>query len=90
MDDLKERCEEAIRQEILKDFKGKIVSQSGYDNCILNEKTGRYRVTDASVNIYEDIFSDEGGGFYYTNISIWIEAETLKGKKKRYFKYELM
>lgn len=90
MKKLIKRCEEAIRQEVLTDLKGKLVSQCNR-YCHLNEESGKYRVVDVTVDIYDETFYDDyGGGFDYTKINITVEAETLKAKKTRYFKYDLI
>lgn len=90
MNTLLDRCAEAIRQEVLKDLKGKLVSQSGNRNCILNEQSGRYRVVDVEVGIWEETYYGDHIGFDYTKIDITVETETLKAKKTRYFKYDLI
>ena len=92
MTTLKERCEEAIRSEILKELKGKLVSGRLCGFCALNEQTGKYRVTDVEVSINDESYYDCAGydGFDYTEIRISVITETLKAKKKRVFEYELM
>lgn len=90
MKTLLERCEEAIRQEVLKELGGKLVSQSYSKSCILNETSGKYRVVDVSVEIEERTHYDNYMGFDYTEINITVEAETLKAKQKRTFTYDLI
>lgn len=88
METLIKRCEEAIRKEVLKDFKNKIVS-TDVKGIIYENPTGPYRVIDVDVSIYENEIFFDGGGMYYTNTTITVKTESLKNNKIAYFKYNL-
>lgn len=84
---VKEKCEQAVRQELLKELKGKLVSRdSPFGCCYLSDK-GKYRVKD--VEVYFNWGCDCNGFSEYIAINVIVIAETLKAKQERRFDYDI-
>jgi len=89
MKSLEDRCAEAIRLEILKEFEGKRFSRTNQGNFYLNEHSGGCRVKDAEVRIVEESPYDSDHWCDVTTFKTTLILESLKGNKTYRCEYDI-